>query len=271
MPYKVIVSDLDWTLLNDEHKISDYTKNIIKTLIEKGVKFIIATGRHHEDAMCFKEQLGADSYLISGNGSKVHDKNNREIISHNISKELTAKLLDIKVSDNVIRGIYQGDDWFTEKLIPDFDEYHTESGFRPKIINFDNLKGQEIAKIFYITENNEKKLEIYNIKNKLEKTSFAKNYLNITASLDNCVEIMDKKATKGKALKEVLDKEGIKLSEAIAFGDGLNDMEMLSIVGKGIIMGNGSDELKKMLPMLEVIGTSSEDAEAHYLQKIFNI
>lgn len=271
MKYKAIISDLDWTLLNDEHKISEYTKNVIRKLISKGVKFIIATGRHHEDALCFKEQLGADTYLISGNGSKVHDRNNNEVISHNISKELTEKLLDIKVSNNVVRGVYKGNKWFTERNIPDFDEYHTESGFRPEIIDFNSLKGEEIAKIFYITADDETKKELDEIREKVASSSNWSEQLHVTASLPNCLEIMDKNATKGNAVKEILARDGIKCSEAIAFGDGLNDKEMLTVVGKGIIMGNGSEKLKELLPEMEVIGTSSEDSEARYLAKIFKI
>lgn len=271
MKYKAVISDLDWTLLNDEHKISDYTKSVIKKLINKGVKFIIATGRHYADAMCFKEQLGCESYLISGNGSKVHDKNNKEIISHNISKELTEKLIDLKVSDKVVRGVYKNNDWYTEKYIPDFDEYHTESGFKPKIVDFNSLKGGEIAKIFYITANDKTVLELKEINEKLTNNKTCEENLHITASLPNCLEIMDKQATKGNAVKEILERDGIKCSEAIAFGDGLNDKEMLSIVGKGIIMGNGSEKLKALLPEAEVIGTSSEDSEAHYLEKLFDL
>lgn len=80
---------------------------------------------------------------------------------------------------------------------------------------------------------------------------------------------MTKEATKGNAVTEILEREGILPEEAIAFGDGLNDKEMLQVVGKGIIMGNASEKLKKLLPDYEVIGTSSEDAEGHYLEKIF--
>lgn len=268
MKYRAVISDLDGTLLNSEHKISEYTKNVIRKIIGKGIKFIIATGRHHKDALCFKNQLGADSYLVSGNGSKVHDNENNEIISHDIPKELTRQLLDIKISDEIIRGIYAGDEWFTEVHIPEFNEYHVESGFKPTIIDFEKLKDRNIAKIFYIS-NNVKILE--ELEKKLKENKEFTEKLDITASLDNCLEVMVKEATKGNAIREILEKEGISTDEAIAFGDGLNDKEMLQVVGKGVIMGNASEKLKAFLPDYEVIGTSSEDSEAHYLEKIFDI
>lgn len=266
LKYKAVISDLDGTLLNSEHKISEYTKEVIKKIIDQKVKFIIATGRHHIDALCFKNQLGADSYLVSANGSKVHDNENREIIVHNIPKELTAKLIDIKVSDDIIRGVYVGDNWYTEKHVAEFDEYHTESGFKPQIINFEELRNRDISKIFYISEDT---ALLEELEKRLKENKEFSEKLDITASLDKCLEIMIKEATKGNAVKEILEKEGILPEEAIAFGDGLNDKEMLQLVGKGIVMGNASEKLKAILPEHEVIGTSSEDAEAHYLEKIY--
>lgn len=266
MKYKAVISDLDGTLLNSEHKISDYTKEVIKKIIGQGVKFIIATGRHHIDALCFKNQLGADSYLVSANGSKVHDNDNREIITHNIPKDLTEKLLNIKTSKEIIRGVYLGDNWYTEELKDEFAEYHVESGFKPQLMDFEKLKGQEISKIFYISDN---VLLLEELEKKLKANKEFSERLDITASLDNCLEVMVKEATKGNAVREILEKEGILPEEAIAFGDGLNDKEMLQLVGKGVIMGNASDKLKAFLPDYEVIGTSSEDAEGHYLEKIY--
>lgn len=266
MKYKAIISDLDGTLLNGEHKISDYTKNVIKKIIDQGVKFIIATGRHHIDALCFKNQLGANSYLVSANGSKVHDNENKEIIAHNISKELTKELLDIKVSSDNIRGVYLGNNWYTEKYISQFEEYHVESGFKAQVIDFKELEGKEISKIFYISDNIE---ELSELEKTLKANKKFAERLDITASLDNCLEVMAKEATKGNAVLEILEREGILPEEAIAFGDGLNDKEMLQVVGKGIIMGNASDKLKEFLPDYEIIGISSEDAEAHYLEKLF--
>ena len=76
MKFKAIVCDLDGTLLNPEHTISKNTIDTIKKITDQGVKFFIATGRHHADALRFKDMLGLDSYLISSNGARIHDENN---------------------------------------------------------------------------------------------------------------------------------------------------------------------------------------------------
>jgi len=59
------------------------------------------------------------------------------------------------------------------------------------------------------------------------------------------------------------------LQDSIAFGDGMNDFEMLSVVGKGCIMQNASSELKSSLPNLEIIGSNADEAVPHYLNKLF--
>ncbi len=67
----------------------------------------------------------------------------------------------------------------------------------------------------------------------------------------------------------VAKKLGYSLQDCIAFGDGMNDAEMLSMAGKGCIMGSAHQRLKDLHPELEVIGTNAEDAVPHYLRKLY--
>lgn len=264
MKYKAIICDLDGTLLNEEHTISKKTREVIKKIVDKGVKFIIATGRHHKDAFVYKKMLGLDSFLITSNGAKVHDYENNLIISHNIPKELSDKLLMYKYSENLHKNVYLDDEWIAESPLEEAKEFHKESGFTYRIASYDSLIGREITKFFYISddENEIHKLEI-ELKNKF------RSGLNITLSLPVCLEIMKEGVSKANALKEVLKHEGICLEETIAFGDGLNDLEMLSVVGEGFIMGNGSSRLKALLPNNEVILKNSEDGVAKKIEEIF--
>ncbi len=75
--------------------------------------------------------------------------------------------------------------------------------------------------------------------------------------------------SKGHALDQVAKTIGYSLADCISFGDGMNDKEMLSMAGKGIIMGNSQQRLKELLPELEVIGTNGEEAVSHLLRKMY--
>ena len=80
---------------------------------------------------------------------------------------------------------------------------------------------------------------------------------------------MAKNVTKGEAVKNIMEKLNISLENTMAFGDGLNDYEMLSEVGKGLLMGNCAERLREKLPNNEVIGKNTENGVAKYLKEIF--
>lgn len=262
--YKAVICDLDGTLLNSKHTISDYTKSVISKVHDKGIKIFIATGRHHKDAVAFKNMLGLDSFLITSNGAKIHDEHDNEIFSHNIPADLVSEILSMPLDADIHKNIYQNDLWFTEEDLEDAAEFHKESGFNYLKKDFNELRGEEITKIFYLCDDPEKirVLEEDVIEN-------FKGRLNVTLSQVNCLELMQRGVSKGMAIKEILEREGVSLEEAMAFGDGLNDFDMLSTVGKGLIMGNCNYRLSDSLPNNEVIDTNDNDGVARYLEKLF--
>lgn len=267
MRYKMVVSDLDGTLLNSQHKLSQYTIDIIKKISEKGILFVIATGRHYKDAKYFFEQLGAGKYLISGNGSFIHNNLGEAIERQSISKDAVKKILGYKVADGMSRSIYMGEEWITDKMIQDYIEFHKESKFSPKIDDLKKFTDNEIEKIFFIHEDKE---IIEKLERKLKEFKLDKE-VSIATSRPTCLEIMDRNINKGEALKVLLKFENIESEEVIAFGDALNDKEMLEYVDKGIIMGNGDEKLKEILPNCEVIESSDLNSEAKFLKKFFNL
>ena len=79
----------------------------------------------------------------------------------------------------------------------------------------------------------------------------------------------DKNVTKGEAVKNIMEKLNIPLENTMAFGDGLNDYEMLSEVGKGLLMGNCAQRLREKLPNNEMIGKNIDNGVAKYLRKTY--
>lgn len=266
MRYKAIISDLDGTLLNSEHKISDYTKKVIKSIIDSGVKFFIATGRHHTDVLAIKKILDLDTIMITSNGARVHDEEDREILARDLPLSISRKIIDIELNNEIHTNLYAGDKWYTEQEAEWTKEFHTESGFTYTLADFKDLKNTKITKFFYLHEDPKVMEELEKQFNKLYP-----DQLNVTMSLPVCLEVMAKDVSKGTAIVEVLKLENIKIEETIAFGDGLNDLEMLKLVGKGFIMENGSQTLKEILPHLDIIGNNSDDGVAKKLEKIFDI
>ncbi len=255
---------MDGTLLNSNHVISGYTKEVIKKVHEKGVQIFIATGRHHKDAMVYKKMLGLDSYLITSNGATVHDGNDKEIIAFNIPADITTEIIDMEIAPAIHKSIYQGDFWYAEEISEFLKPFYKEASFPCHIKPFSELRNQEVTKFFYVCEDEEKLAH-------LEQRFVAKfdGNLNITYSLPICLELLRAGVSKGGVLKKILEKLNIKAEETIAFGDGLNDYEMLKMAGRGLIMGNANYRLQQYLPNNEVIDTNDNDGLAKYLTKLF--
>lgn len=93
--------------------------------------------------------------------------------------------------------------------------------------------------------------------------------VNVSFSTLTCLEVMAGGVSKGHALEAVAQAMGYSLKECIAFGDGMNDAEMLTMAGKGCIMGNAHQRLKDLYPELEVIGINADNAVPHYLRDLF--
>ncbi|MGO1369224.1 MAG: Cof-type HAD-IIB family hydrolase [Senegalia sp. (in: firmicutes)] len=264
MQYKAIISDLDGTLLNEEHKISDYTKRTIKKVIDKGVKFFIATGRHHEDIDFVRNGLNLDSIFITSNGCRIHDGSKNKLIGHDIDEDIIKGLINLDIDEDIHKNIYMENEWYIEKENDYLDDFVKDSPFIYEIIDFKELKSIKSPKVFFLALEHEK---LVDLKEKIEK--LYPGQLNITFSLETCLEVMPKGISKGYAIKEVLKKHDIKLEETIAFGDGLNDLEMLKTVGKGFIMGNAHDKLIKELPNNDIISTNTQEGLAKKLEEIF--
>ena len=265
MKCKAIICDLDGTLLNENHILSEYTLQIIKKIKKKGIDIYIATGRHHEEGFVIKKKLGLDSYLISSNGSRIHNEKNELIYSKNIPEKIVNKILNFNFDSEIHKNLFLNNKWYSEIKIEDLEGFCDETGFIQHIVpNFKNLNSEEIIKFFFLEKSGNK---IFTLKNELEK--ILKNEVNFTLSSKTCLEIMNKDSSKGEAIKFICSQNGLKLSEIIAFGDGFNDLDMLSIVGKGYLMGNHHPDLKNFLPSHEVILSNKEDGVAIKLQELF--
>ena len=265
MRYKLVVCDMDGTLLTSNHKISDHTADVIKKIEDNGIKFMIATGRPYLDARYYRDSLNLKSYLITSNGARAHDEDNNPIVVENIPKELVKRLLTYNVGKDIHRNIYLNDDWIIEYEIEGLAEFHHESGYSFNIDNLDKYKNEEAAKVFFLGKDK----DIENLEKNMKKNF--QNDLSITISSSFCLEFMKKGVNKAETLKKVLKILNIEPEEVIAFGDSMNDYEMLSLVGKPFVMGNANQRLIDALPNVEVVGNNNEDGIGKKLIEIFNI
>ena len=259
--YQIVASDLDGTLLTSKHQITAYTKQVLTQLHQQGKAFIFATGRHHVDVADMRKKVGIPAFMITSNGARVHNSDNQIIFEKNINPLIIQNMMKILATDNTIQvNLYQKDDWLVSR--EDFYDTNNREHFSYKVFDINNPPVDGIAKIF-IKHQDRSHDKLALLESKLNQL-FADN-VHITFSSPCCLEIMDVGVSKGQALEVVAKIKGYELKDCIAFGDGMNDFEMLSMAGKGLIMQTAHHKVKEALPNLEVIGKCDDEAVANYL------
>ncbi|MBK3495279.1 Cof-type HAD-IIB family hydrolase [Viridibacillus sp. YIM B01967] len=252
--YKVVFFDVDGTLLSEiDRSIPLSTREAIDKLIEKGIKVVVATGRPYNLCEEFKV-MGIDT-VISANGA--HIKRNDEVIYKSALSTETVR--DISAFAK-LNG--HGISYFTEQFA--MNGIGSDDERIMKALNETLSLTQYPEKMSSLSE------EVYCIclyADDREAQKFVDSFprlrfIRFHSYVTNVLE--EKEVSKSFAIKKVLDHLKICRSEAIAFGDGGNDIDMLEYVGLGIAMGNGDERLKQKADY--VTKKASEDGISYALK-----
>lgn len=268
LPFKAIISDLDGTLLNAEHKIGDFTIKILSELSQKGVDVYIATGRNLPDVQHIIRKVNVDeAMLVTSNGARANFLSGECVLNHHLPEELAFKLMNIEFDPTrVCVNSYQGDEWFINIDLESLRKYHKDSGFMYQVVDFAQHHGRQTEKVFFIGR---ELADLLPIEQKIRETYGDQVYT--VYSTPQCLEVMNNSVSKANALEELAERIGYTLKDCLVFGDGMNDFEMLKQAGKGCVMGNADPRLKEALPNNEVIGFNKDEAVAHYIRQVFGL
>ena len=282
---KLIASDMDGTLLNSDHKIPKENIELIKFAQKNGIQFVVATGRAYYEALPALNDENIKCDVISFNGGIIYDKNG------NIINITPMKLKDLYYTIEILKSLeisyqlYTKNTIYTNSIETDITAYIDLIRANGEEPNEQHLRQEarnrlalgyitEVNNIeLYLNQENNPAIKVIGISNDLEKLKHATELLSgnenisVTSSGANNVEIMDKKATKGEALKIVADIHDINLKNAIAIGDNLNDQAMLDIVEYSIAMKNGNKELQNNAKFITK-KTNSEGGVADSVMKL---
>ncbi|ACA30972.1 Cof-type HAD-IIB family hydrolase [Histophilus somni] len=268
VPFRAIVSDLDGTLLNANHMIGDFTIETLQKLASQGIDIILATGRNHTDLLPILKKIKINNaVMITSNGARAQDLQGNLLVRNYIPETIAFEIMNLPFDrTHICVNSYQGDDWFINTEVPQLRKYHQDSGFMYKVVNFAQHHGKTTEKVFFLGREPQ---DLVNIETSLKTTYGDK--LSITYSTPVCLEIMNQNVSKATALEQVLAERNYGMQQCIAFGDGMNDIQMLTQVGKGCVMSNADPRLKSACPNLEIIGLNAQESVARYLCTLFNI
>lgn len=255
------IFDMDGTLLNQEHKLSELTISVLKELRNRDANLVIATGRHINDIRCYIEQLGGGIAAITCNGANIHDANGELVACENLPLTANEKLIGLGNQFDVYTNLYTHSEWLVGKPCEIMLKAHLESQFFYRETNQHEMLTTPALKIMFFGEHGELLL----LRAQIDEDISAS--LNVTFSDDNYLEIMQKNISKGDALKTLLAKQGISLHQTMAFGDSMNDVELFRTVAHPILMENAVKNLSALFPNAVRARANYEDGVARFINE----
>ena len=253
--YKLLLFDLDGTLLRSDKTISQATLKALQRCRENGILIGVSTSRGEQNALSFIEELQPDVLIVSGGALVKYD--GEYIYRAEFSKEETRRMIE---TAREVCGID------CEITIDTIDSHYWNYRIDPK--EQDHSWGDSIYTDYKDFEESSLKMCV-----EIFEDNQAKRLQELLGECD-CIRFSDgcwykftkKTATKENAILEVCNVCGIKTEEIIAFGDDYADIGMLKLCGKGVAMGNAIDEVREKADL--VIGSNDEDGIAEYLAAI---
>lgn len=261
------VSDLDGTLLQSNQRTSDYTNKTINRLVDAGMIFSYATARSYQTSHKVTLGLNAKIPLIIYNGSMIVDNEDGAFLLKNFFEDDVLNLLNDLKDNGVYPIIYSFIDgiekmsFINSKCTSGMQKFLNSRKNDKRLNPVNSYEKLIVGEKFYITCIDEKsKLE--SLYEKYKERYHCVYQVDIYTQ-EYWLEIMPKAASKANSIKQL--KELLKCDRIVAFGDGMNDIDMFEIADEAYAVANAVDELKQIATA--VIESNDDDGVARWLEK----
>lgn len=249
MAIKLIVMDLDGTLLDDDHvTVPERNIRALRAASQRGVKLAIASGRTWSLLAGATEQLGLMDYALVGNGAAVRDIHHRcRIYERGIPNPQALELIDLLRREDIPFEVYAGGQNYVQardkervhaiNLTPEFADFFDSVCLFPADVK-EALAGRAAEKfnLFYVPADK---------RETLTAQAAGTGPLAISQALEDNMEFNAVGVNKGTALQALCAHLGLTADEVMAFGDAGNDLEMLRWAHWSFAMDSGTREAKE--------------------------
>ncbi|KIL49555.1 Cof-type HAD-IIB family hydrolase [Jeotgalibacillus soli] len=218
---KLIALDMDGTLLNDDHTISEQNRLAIKEAQDKGITVIISTGRPLAHCKDIADSLRLSTYLITVNGSEIWD-DQLNIIDRTIvdTKHIELMWGLSQKHKTLFWASTVGAVWNSNTTFPD------------------NINEHEWLKFGFDIEDDD-------VRGVILKELKENKVLEVTNSSPTNIEVNAAGINKAAAIQKVCKRLGLSMDQVMAVGDSLNDLAMIQLSGVGVAMGNAQPIVKE--------------------------
>lgn len=279
---KLVAVDLDGTLLNKKGIISPYTASVINTIQEKGIEFVVCTGRDYSMSLQPLVDAGISCDFICASGASTYKADGSIHEEIYFTHELANSIKESFEKRDIYMELFTSEGRMTN-FTPEkareylFDEW-MDTQIHGKILH-DKEECLYFANVLMETTKKEVKLEeVFSKGTRIYKICTAKmdiplitelreelskiNGISVEFSYAFNAEITVSGAQKGAAVARYAKAKGIEMNEVMVIGDSENDRSMLAVdFGYTVAMGNASESIKKLA---KFITTSNEEDGVAY-------
>ena len=259
---KLIAVDLDGTLLNSKHELTERTEKALKAAMEKGVQVILATGKTRASATRWIDRLGLQSPGIYLQGLAVYDGDgtlrHQQVLDPDVARQVITyaedRGFDVAAYSGqqiIMRGASKHADAITEFQEPGLD-------FAGPLQNL--LGEMPINKLIALGDPKRIKALRWQLGMQLNGSARL-----MQTQLGNMLEILPPGASKGVALRGLLKEMEVPAEHVLAIGDAENDIEMIQLAGIGVAVGNASQALKDVAD--HVVASNDADGVAEAVER----
>ena len=275
MDIKLLVLDVDGTLLNSNREMSERTIKILKKVQQNGVRIALATGRPTYGVLPFAKAIDLDfndGFIISYNGAKVLEASTGKVIfERTIDPKMIPYLEKQAERCGCALAYYEGDEVVatdtTNHRIVDEAQMNNMALRHVDSISaaMEHLADDKDAWPTEVIFVNEDEQVLMGMEEHLQR--HLNGVMDTIHSNPYYLEIVGYQVGKSHAMSALVQKLGISMKEVLAFGDGRADINMLQMAGMGIAMGNAPEEVKRCADYTTL--TNDEDGAAIAIERAF--
>ncbi len=258
--FDLVAVDIDGTLLNSQHRLTENTKRVVQLAVEKGIVLTLSTGRMYQSACAIAAEMGLDVPLITYNGALVKNSISKDVFfQKKISMDISIQTMDRIERAGIHYQVYTEDALYVPKMTEKSRVYAARTGvsIHPLTeLNLDQCSG------FYkfLVMGDTRELDDLMISMEAALGGQVRSFKSHPLYL----EIVHAEVSKGNALRQLASSLNIGHSRIMAIGDQYNDLDMITFAGLGVAMGNAPDDVKSFAGY--VTGTNDEEGAAAAIQ-----
>jgi len=240
---KLVAFDVDGTLVGRDLTISPAVRDSVARMLAAGVAGCLVTGRMYRATLPFARELGLESPIICYQGAAIIDPTTDEVLAHTaLPNEIVREVIEHAERDRMHLQLYRNDEYYCEARNEYSELYASLAQTQPVIVPSlrEAFAYSPATKAVIVTD--APKAAAY-----VEKLGAAlAGRANVTRSLPEFVEVFDRAADKGVALRFVASRLDVGIEETVAIGDSWNDVTMLEAAGFAVAMGSAPPEVRAL-------------------------